>query len=326
MLSFTIPEFLTGATPVLTFFTNPLSFLALPGLYGAGVLVIREVAVRWRKGIPTILLLGLVYGIAEEGFGVMTFFAPNNSAAGLLGSFGRLGGVDWVWVPDIAVFHAVFSVALPILLVGVLYPRTRSARFLSDRGLVWTFGIFALTVTALFLLTRALYAYTPSAPVLLLFLAISVVLVGIALRMPFRWRAWTSKIAPSSAKRVGLIGGMWVWLTFGIYWIGPLVVPVPVIVVILGAGFALWTGLRLLPEVDADNGRPRVALAAGMLSFLLVFSVIVTVARADVLAPLATASVIALLAVLWGRTGRGERTLSSPPPATLFPEASVGGL
>jgi len=45
-------------------------------LYGSGALVIRELRVRWNKGIGTTLLLGSAYAMIEEGLMVASFFNP----------------------------------------------------------------------------------------------------------------------------------------------------------------------------------------------------------------------------------------------------------
>ena len=101
--SITFAEFLTGSTPVLVPLLDPLSALFLVGLYGAGVLLVREASIRWNKGWPTILLLGAAYGIAEEGLGTKTFFGP--AGVGYLGVYGHFVGVNWVWAVELDLFH-----------------------------------------------------------------------------------------------------------------------------------------------------------------------------------------------------------------------------
>src|SRR5438309_5257911 len=44
-----LAEFLTGSTPILGAFANPLGLVFNAGLYGGGALLIREAAIRWRK-------------------------------------------------------------------------------------------------------------------------------------------------------------------------------------------------------------------------------------------------------------------------------------
>ena len=66
-------ELLTGSAPPAEFF-NPFLLLVLTALYGSGAILVRELALRWHKGWPSILVLGAAYGIVEEGLMVKSFF------------------------------------------------------------------------------------------------------------------------------------------------------------------------------------------------------------------------------------------------------------
>ena len=70
-----IGELLSGSSPPVEFF-KPFSLLLLAALYGGGALLARELALRWGKRWPTILTLGLAYGVLEEGLMVKSFFDP----------------------------------------------------------------------------------------------------------------------------------------------------------------------------------------------------------------------------------------------------------
>jgi len=83
-----IGELLSGSTPPVEFF-KPFSLFLLSALYGSGALLSRELALRWGKRWPTILALGLAYGIIEEGLMVKSFFDPAWIDLGVLGVYGR---------------------------------------------------------------------------------------------------------------------------------------------------------------------------------------------------------------------------------------------
>src|SRR3989475_6961954 len=129
-----LPEAITGSTPPIAWL-NPIQVGLLLWLYGAGVLVCRELAVRWRAGWPGILLLGAAYGIIEEALTVKTMFDPNSPVVGVLGSYGHWAGVNWVWTMWLTIFHPAFSIAFPIFLVEWKWPHVRGRPLLPPWGL-----------------------------------------------------------------------------------------------------------------------------------------------------------------------------------------------
>ena len=126
-LSPIIAELLSGSSPPLEFF-NPISFALLLGLYGAGVLVVRELAVMWRLGWMGIIVLGAAYGILEEGVAIKSFFDPFWMDLGGLGEYGRYVGTNWVWAVWLTIYHSMISITLPILITWLLYPNLRNTR------------------------------------------------------------------------------------------------------------------------------------------------------------------------------------------------------
>lgn len=127
MLFFLAPvmgELLSGSAPPVELF-NPFGFMLLTSLYGSGALAIRELRVRWNKGIGTTLLLGAAYAVIEEGLMVASFFNPQWPDIGLLSEYGRWLGVNWIWAVMLTIYHAVYSIAIPIMLVELVYPDRR---------------------------------------------------------------------------------------------------------------------------------------------------------------------------------------------------------
>ena len=82
------------------------------------------------------MLLGMAYGIYEEGLVVRSFFDPNWMDIGVLGSYGRLGGINCIWSISLTLFHAVVSIGLPILVVELSFPKLRDEPWLKTGGLV----------------------------------------------------------------------------------------------------------------------------------------------------------------------------------------------
>ncbi len=125
-----LSEFLLGATTV----SRWQGILPVIMLYGGGILLIREVSVRLGGQIATILLLGLVYGLIEEGILFQTLYHPNILGVDKIG--GRYFGVNWLFALWAIGYHAVWSSAVPILLAGRLFPSIRNQSWLSNRGLI----------------------------------------------------------------------------------------------------------------------------------------------------------------------------------------------
>ena len=185
LLAPAIPELLTGSTSVTQIVTNPVGFaIGFPldiALYGAGALLIREFAAAYRKGWASILLLGAAYGIAEEGFEVHTFFEPSGSPVGALGSYGHLYGVNWLWALALTVFHATYSIALPILLTRLWFPEVAEARWLDPGAIAALAGLFGAEVVGF---GGFVVGHGPSLGALLFFVALVALLVGLAVRAP----------------------------------------------------------------------------------------------------------------------------------------------
>lgn len=179
-----IPELLTGSTPITELVTHPVGFAVGFGLdtllYGFGALLIREYAVAFNKGWASILLLGAAYGIAEEGFEVHTFFAPPGHTVGALGVYGHLYGVNWLWALALTVFHATYSIAVPILLTYLWFPQVKSARWFDGGAIgVLAFGFVAEVVGFGFIVGNG-----PSPAGLAFFIGVVAVLVALAFKAP----------------------------------------------------------------------------------------------------------------------------------------------
>lgn len=62
-LSPLIGVLLPGTLPPARFL-DPFTLAYLVALYGTGALLCRELTVRWNRGWPTLLVLGLAFGLA----------------------------------------------------------------------------------------------------------------------------------------------------------------------------------------------------------------------------------------------------------------------
>jgi len=86
-----------------------------------------------------------------------------------------------VWLIGILGVHIVYSVGLPILLLGLALPATRGQRLLTDRQLPLTAGIYLADIAFLAYIT---HYYSVAAPLLLLAAGVAGLLWLIAWRIP----------------------------------------------------------------------------------------------------------------------------------------------
>jgi hypothetical protein len=205
-----IPEYLGGSSPISAIVLNPGQFIfqlvANLGLYGTGVLLIREAMVRWQKGWASVLLLGGAYGILEEGVALSTLFYSKAAPVGAYGYFGHWLGVNWIWAAAIVPFHAVFSVSIPILLLSLALPSTRGKRLLSRRGVRSVFVLLVLDVSGLFLIVYYWEHFWMGFPVLVGSLIMISLLVYLARRITHSGRLARSGQPKKKPRTMALLG------------------------------------------------------------------------------------------------------------------------
>ena len=199
-----IAELLSGSAPPVEFF-NPFVFLLLTTLYGSGALLVRELKHRWHKGWASLFILGAAYGILEDGLMTKSYFDPAWVDIGILGSHGRWAGVNWVWGLDLTLFHAVVSIAIPILLVELMFPQRRGELWVGKWGLT---GLSALLAADVAFGYFFLNSYSPPLIPYILAVAAVVALVLLAWRLPH---------PIFSPKKVHVRHPLW-FLAHGLYW------------------------------------------------------------------------------------------------------------
>ncbi len=323
-LSPAIGELLSGSSPPAEFF-NPFGLLVMAALYGSGAILVRELRVRWGKGWPTVFVLGAAYGIVEEGLMVKSFFDPNWMDLGLLGTYGRWAGVNWVWSLHLTIYHAVISIAIPILLVELLFPAQRNERWVGRRGMIGlTLLLLANVLLGFFLLTP----YRPPFVPYLLAIVATVVLFLAARRLPVR----EGRIHPARVPRplwFALVGFVAQFVFFfGIFWGLPeFAVPVPFTMLAAVALVALvaW-GVRRMARNGAWNDEHRLALTGGVLMFFVLIAPLQELdeARVDNTTGMMLVGLATFLFLLWlWRRVRGES--KNPKIIHLTSENVEGG-
>jgi hypothetical protein len=266
-------ELLSGSSPPLEFF-NPIILLLLCLMYGCGVILVREAIFRWRKGWLSMLMLGAAYGIAEEALAVKSFFDPHWVDIGVLGSYGRWGGVNWIWSLELTAFHAVISISVPIILVTMLFYRKRTESWVSDRGVYYAWAGFLFIIAFCFLL---LTPYKPPTAQYILAALVATALVYGAWRLPhpFPWEMFLGgagrQNGTASVRWFSAFGLSWTFGLFFFSWIAVWLAPA-IVTGLLMISFFLLSGLLLAKKSGQgrkwDEAR-QCGLASGALGFFL---------------------------------------------------------
>ena len=219
-----IAEVLYGGTRISFIFV----YIPQVGAWGCGALIIRHIARSRRLGWPSVLLLGVALGLAEECVIQQTSLAPLVGLA--KAEYGRVWGVNWAYLIWALGYWCVWVALVPIQLVDLIYKDRRDVTWFGTRGLLracLSFGIASFM--AWFMWTRRarvkvfhMPVYNPPALYLVLAIIVIVLLIGVALVLP-QPRRITGRVAPEpwmvglAALVLGTPWGAFVLLGFGAY-------------------------------------------------------------------------------------------------------------
>jgi hypothetical protein len=141
-----VAEYLLGNLPIKLL----PALIVLGPIYGGGALLIREAVRRAGRGWPSILLLGMAYGIFEEAFTTQSLFNPNylKLNLGLLtpAYIPSLGIGAW-WTLWMLMVHGIWSISTPIALVEACVPDRARTPWLGRVGQAVTALVFLFGAT-----------------------------------------------------------------------------------------------------------------------------------------------------------------------------------
>jgi hypothetical protein len=320
-----IPEYLSTSSPVLSVVTNPVFFpiqLAVNlAQYTAGALLVREAVIRWGKGWGSVLLLGFAYGITEEGLGDNTLFNSTHGTDGLLGWFGRFAGVNWVWATAVLAYHVIYSIGLPILLLGLALPRTRGRSLLGRRGIVVALILVATSTAVEMLFVYELDHFWLGVPLFLGSLLAIALLTFAAYRAGPRFLSPRPGPATLRAWQVGAVGFIFFPIAFLLEYgfIGTRAPPA----LLIGAELVAFA--ILFEAIRRGIGRPAddyllVNLAFGFVVWLAIFGLLLTLGLPYTL-PLIAVAIVFFVRL---RRAYSPGTVASAPPRG--PEIPAGVL
>lgn len=128
-----LTELLSGSLPASVFF-RPQVFLFLATVgYGFPILLLREFAVRRQIGLAGLFVLGIVYGIFNEGIIAKTFYLAANVPVHNFNGYGNTGGIAVPWAITISIWHALHSLLYPVVAIYYFFPAHRGTPWLNRR-------------------------------------------------------------------------------------------------------------------------------------------------------------------------------------------------
>jgi hypothetical protein len=163
-----LPELFSGSTPV-SGFLNPGLLIFLTLGYGAAVLLVRELTVRWGCGLMGTFFAGLSYSIFNEGLLAKTLIVQQSLPINQYDHYGYVLGVSWPWMAAIGAWHAGASVLFPIAFTHHLFPEVSRKPWLNGKAAFMAGAVLVLLSCAVFLgITAKGLKGTPGQLILLL--------------------------------------------------------------------------------------------------------------------------------------------------------------
>jgi len=175
-----LAEVLSENVQLLTLL-QPLPFFLVTITYGVPVLLIRELAIARRLNTLGLALLGLAYGILNEGVLAKTLTQPGGAPLDAFAGYGQIGMLQGGWTIFMVVWHAPHSVLYPILMCHWLFPAAADRRWFAAGRARWLLPLLLLIVVGLY----ALYFLNPvrsDTGMFIIYAVATLALFGIALR------------------------------------------------------------------------------------------------------------------------------------------------
>ncbi|HTK08793.1 MAG TPA: hypothetical protein VL485_16605 [Ktedonobacteraceae bacterium] len=260
-------ELLPGISPPFKFI-NPIASFFLFALYGGGAILCRELTVRTGRGWPTLLALSAVIVLLKEGVMTASLFSPD--LAGPL-VYGRFLGVNWVWLVQSLLFESIFALAIPILLVHLLFPQRRNEPWIDTIGALWIIG---LLLSGLLLGVFFLSPYRPSFVYYLIALAVAAGITVGALNLPYTFRVTKSR-AVASPYVFGILSFLGTFVFALITWLlprSPLPAFVEIAALLALAFYVLKTVLEMSGNAQKWRDSQQAALLSGALAFYVLLA------------------------------------------------------
>jgi len=189
-----------------------ISLVFFVPLYGAPALLIREVVRRTGRGWPTILLLGLAFGLVQAGLIDHGLFDPDYRAipyweAMRSHTFVEPLSTSAYMFSNFVVGHMIRSTAVPIAVAEALFPARADRPWLRLRGLFVVAGVWLLAATYIAWDSIRAEDYVPEPSQLVVTALLVLILVAVAFLVPAPENRGQERSVPAPAL-VGVLVGV----------------------------------------------------------------------------------------------------------------------
>ncbi|MCW3998417.1 MAG: hypothetical protein NWF10_07610 [Candidatus Bathyarchaeota archaeon] len=196
---------------------------------------------------------------------VKSFFDPAWMDLCVLGVYGRWQGVNWVWAEWLTIYHAIFSIVIPIMLVELVYHEKRNSSWINNKKLV---GLVLLLVGVTGFGYLFLTDFYPSVLQYGFFILIIGVLLVLAWKIPNTMGKGEKR--PLSSKKFFIIGFFVVLMLFLFFGAGPNIINEPLILMVIGLGLVIGVFLFLKRfNWSVNSLYHKFSLIAGALFFFI---------------------------------------------------------
>jgi hypothetical protein len=128
-----LTEIVSGNTPAHALL-DPRIVLFLLMAYSLPLLIIRELSLRWRLSTGGVFVLGLAYGILNEGLIAQTLLRSEHVPIDKFDHYIYAAGFNFSWFCVIVPWHALLAVFFPITLVAFWFPSCSQTTWLGTRA------------------------------------------------------------------------------------------------------------------------------------------------------------------------------------------------
>ena len=247
----------------------------------------------------------------NEGLQTGGFFDPHfyAVASNALENYGRWGGVNVVWALEITIFHAVFSIAVPIIIVDALFPSLVYQRLLGNMSLlVFLILLLMITVAQRMILT---FRQPPINPYAFIFLIVLMLLLTLSARAFPSSEVSAPRRTPSNTILfVSTLIASVSWLIVIPRLLAYIHLPIVDTFTIFGLLYLISWFLLGFASISSRN---RVAIAAGAEGPLIVHAML-----SAIFVPAAITLAVLFLAWRRSREEIGRRPVLAPSTGTEF--------